>query len=294
MPNKKITQLTINNNPSLSDVFPVVNDGITKQLSFTGLTAFIAPYIDTVNPIFTGGTVSGTTSFTNGITTSTISATTYQNLPLDIRVTGGTYSDGTIIFTNNTGGTFNVTGLTSNSECILRPYKVYTALLTQTGGDNQDSTIGDEGLLLGVTYTITANPDNYDLIPYGAPNSNVGTSFVSTSDGETLPYTASLILTFNSGAPLVTVLENTIGNIWFTYDSVGVYVANSDNLFTINKTVTEMLPERYIENPETIYSYQCFPTTPNKIAIMGILDNESADNTLGTYAQNVIEIRVYN
>jgi len=64
---------------------------------------------------FTGGTVSGATSFTNGLTANTISATTYQNLPTDIRVTGGTYSGSTIIFTNNTGGTFSVTGITTSS-----------------------------------------------------------------------------------------------------------------------------------------------------------------------------------
>ncbi len=44
-----------------------------------------------------------------------ISATTYYNLPTDIRVTGGTYSNGTIVFTNNTGGTFNVIGLNTGS-----------------------------------------------------------------------------------------------------------------------------------------------------------------------------------
>jgi hypothetical protein len=81
MPNKKITQLTINTNPTLSDVFPIVNDGITKQLSLTGLTEFIGPYINTVTPSFTGGTVSGPTNFINGLTANTISATTYQNLP---------------------------------------------------------------------------------------------------------------------------------------------------------------------------------------------------------------------
>jgi len=46
---------------------------------------------------------------------TTISATTYQNLPIDVFVTGGTYDTGisTITFTNNTGGTFNVTGITA-------------------------------------------------------------------------------------------------------------------------------------------------------------------------------------
>lgn len=53
--------------------------------------------------------LTGNTRF-HSVTATTISATTYQGLPLDIFVTGGTYSNGTAIFTNNTGGTFNVTG----------------------------------------------------------------------------------------------------------------------------------------------------------------------------------------
>ena len=57
-----------------------------------------------------GGTVTGNTIFQSGLTSNTISATTYYNLPTDIRVTGGTYTNGTATFTNNTGGTFNVTG----------------------------------------------------------------------------------------------------------------------------------------------------------------------------------------
>jgi hypothetical protein len=62
-----------------------------------------------------GGTVSGRTNFISGLTANTISATTYQNLPIDIRVTGGTYSGSTIIFTNNAGGTFSVTGITTSA-----------------------------------------------------------------------------------------------------------------------------------------------------------------------------------
>jgi hypothetical protein len=63
--------------------------------------------------------VSGTTILYGGLTANTISATTYLNLPSsaggsDIRVTGGTYSNGTALFTNN-GGTFNVTGFSTGS-----------------------------------------------------------------------------------------------------------------------------------------------------------------------------------
>jgi hypothetical protein len=62
---------------------------------------------------FTGGTVTGLTIFTNGLTANTISATTYQNLPIDVFVTGGTYSAGTASFTNNTGSTFSITGFST-------------------------------------------------------------------------------------------------------------------------------------------------------------------------------------
>ena len=56
-----------------------------------------------------------------GLTATTLSATTYQNLPTDIRVTGATYSNNTFTHRNNTGGTYSVlfntvTGLTVNGD----------------------------------------------------------------------------------------------------------------------------------------------------------------------------------
>ena len=52
-------------------------------------------------------TVTGNTSL-QGLTATTISASTYQNLPTDIRVTGATYSNNSFTYTNNTGGQSNV------------------------------------------------------------------------------------------------------------------------------------------------------------------------------------------
>ena len=63
----------------------------------------------------TGDTVTGNFVFIGGISAATISATTYYGLPIDVYVTGGTYSSGTATFTNNTGGTFTVTGFTAGS-----------------------------------------------------------------------------------------------------------------------------------------------------------------------------------
>jgi hypothetical protein len=73
---------------------------------------------------FTGGTVTGDTFFTNGLTATTFSASTYLGLPLDVFVTGGTYDNNTFTYTNNTGGTFDVlfnyvTGLTINGNLTV-------------------------------------------------------------------------------------------------------------------------------------------------------------------------------
>ena len=63
---------------------------------------------------FTGGTVTGSTIFTGGLTANTISATTYQNLPLDISVTGGTSIADGFILTKNDNTQINVTGLSTS------------------------------------------------------------------------------------------------------------------------------------------------------------------------------------
>jgi len=81
------------------------NNTTPFTLNITGLTDNYLP--------LSGGTVIGPTIFQSGITAITISAATYENLPTDVFVTGGTYSSGTTIFTNNTGGTFSITGFQS-------------------------------------------------------------------------------------------------------------------------------------------------------------------------------------
>jgi len=62
----------------------------TNGLSANTISA--TTYYNLPPSTFSGGTVTGPTNFTNGLTANTISATTYYNLPKDIFVTGGTYS----------------------------------------------------------------------------------------------------------------------------------------------------------------------------------------------------------
>ena len=90
------------------------NTGGTFSVLFNTVTGL------TVNGILT---VTGNTSL-QALTATTISATTYSNLPTDIRTTGGTYSNNNFIFTNNTGGTYSVlfntvTGLTVNGGLTI-------------------------------------------------------------------------------------------------------------------------------------------------------------------------------
>jgi hypothetical protein len=73
-------------------------------------------YSKTLNGSYT---ITGDTTVGGQMKATTVSATTYFNLPTDVSVTGVTYSSNTFNFTNNTGGTFNVlfntvTGLTSS------------------------------------------------------------------------------------------------------------------------------------------------------------------------------------
>jgi hypothetical protein len=97
------------------------NNGSSTQIFISGLTGYVG--IGTTTPTQKLH-VSGNTKIDGGLTANTISATTYQNLPTDVRVTGASYSNNTFTYTNNTGGTFNVlfntvTGLTVNGNLIV-------------------------------------------------------------------------------------------------------------------------------------------------------------------------------
>jgi hypothetical protein len=142
---------------------------------------------------------------------------------------------------NNTLRIAETTTTTTTTLPPEPPYKVYTALLTQSGG-NDEQVISTGTLTIGVSYMINIEPGDsvgFDFTNVGASNNNQGTYFVATG---TTPNSWGAeegnvdILDYNTGAPVVTVLENTIGNIWFTYDSMGTFVINSDGLFTQYKT----------------------------------------------------------
>jgi hypothetical protein len=142
---------------------------------------------------FTGGTVTGPTIFTGGLSANTFSASTYFGLPKDVFVTGGTYSNGTAVFRNNTGGTFNVVGLTT-------PF---------TGGTVSGNTIFTNGLTAN---TLSVSSFN------GSTN-----RIVEVNSGGTLSATQEIISAYIvSGSTAANLLENTTN-----WDINGIYTGTT-------------------------------------------------------------------
>ena len=175
----------------------------------------------------------------------------------------------------------------------VQPYKVFTALLTQSGGNITGTILSGDYpynlLNIGVTYEIVVNDGSADFTNVGAPNNIVGTFFIATG---TIPNnwgTGTNQLNYNVGAPVATVLENTIGNVWLTYFDVGTYKCVSDSLFTENKTTISL--DAYCQNGNV--GALIANTTINNSTEFTIITSKGGlgDDFL---QKNRIEIRVYN
>jgi hypothetical protein len=163
-------------------------------------------------------------------------------------------------------------------------YKVYTALLTQSG-DEETANLSSGDLTVGVTYYIDDNPNGADFTNVGAPNNENGTFFLATG---TTPNSWGEFtnLQYTVGAPVVTVLENTLGGIYWTYDGSGIYYANLTGGFIIGKTwmVADTLQNTgaYTQNYKTLDVIELYTFNNANIQVDGLLNNTG------------IEIRVYN
>lgn len=176
-------------------------------------------------------------------------------------------------------------GVIANLVTVATPkYKVYTALLTQSGVDNKLG-LNSGSLTIGVTYLIDENTGGTDFTNVGSPNNNIGTYFVATGVIPNSWGTGGLI--YDTGAPVVTVLENTIGNIWFTYNALGVGGINSDSKFIVNKTVAFGTGTGL--GDDNIINFD-LTTGPDSIFIYTL----SAAGVLTVNYGSPIEIRVYN
>jgi hypothetical protein len=152
--------------------------------TFTVLENDGSSYSASIN-VVTGLTINGNLNVTGTTSSSVISATTYQNLPTDVRVTGATYSNNTFTYTNNTGGTFSVlfntmTGLTINGDLNV------TGTIYSTGSTQFISTTGITisavTLSTGTTYNGINYAGNVDLtIP--SPSGFTGLKIIVKDEG---------------------------------------------------------------------------------------------------------------
>ena len=205
-----------------------------------------------------------------------------------------TGKDKVFVVNENTNTKYGGVDPTGSFQTVdeLRGYKVYTALLTQSGGDGFIE-ITSGLLTVGVSYNITASSTGDDFRNVGGPlittdDEFLETYFVATGTTPT-NWTNETVLGYNTGAPVVTALENTIGNIWFIYENVGAYYAVSNALFPGDKTTCITSQSAYEDTGVTFI----YVDTENKIAIeTGGFDTPGgADDIL---ARTMLEIRVYN
>lgn len=177
-----------------------------------------------------------------------------------------------------------------------RPYKVFTALLTQSGGDNLLELVDGDSVTKGVTYLIDAAGQDTDFSNVGGPKYEGiplnGTYFIATTDEIPNNY-GGAVLIYNTGAPVVTVLENTIGNIWFSYVDEGRYDINSSLLFTRNKTTVLNgggQDNGDISNPGVVYSLY---SDENSIYIWTFQNGSPILQRNNVLINTMLEIRVY-
>jgi len=143
-----VTGNTIVNTLSATTIYATTYQNLPTDVSVTGasynnntftFTNNTGGTFDTSFNTVTGLTINGNLNVTGTTSANVISATTYQNLPANVTITGGTYNAGTATFNNNTGGTFNVTGFftgatgsfgISNSSGVYTFYSTLRSAMT--------------------------------------------------------------------------------------------------------------------------------------------------------------------
>ncbi len=155
-----------------SVVFSFNDGGGFILTGITPLSLFESYTSNTENNLSQKVNKSGDT-MTGTLYVPTISADTYLNLPLDVYVTGGTYTNGNIIFRNNDGGSFGVTGLPIGGA----GGQVYYLNLSQSQNGYQEFSpiaTNQPEQITGVTINALSTKTIASfLTPVGYPNTNL-------------------------------------------------------------------------------------------------------------------------
>jgi hypothetical protein len=179
----------------------------------------------------TGDTVTGNFLINGGLTATTISATTYQNLPLDVYVTGGTFntSNDTITLTRNDGNTVPISGITDWYTTGFT-YLNNTFSIKDNSGSTFNATINTmTGLTVNGNLIVTGNTNLQSLTATTVSATTVLANTIGASGNCVNDIYVSNI---HSCSPLnINPLDE--GNVYFGSTS-GVTVDVSNNRLGIN------------------------------------------------------------
>jgi hypothetical protein len=159
--NNSITSTTIS--ATTYQNLPV--SGLTggDNISVTGSNGnFTISFTGTTGSNFTGGTVSGATIFTDGLTANTISATTYYNLPVSAVTNGdgisASTSGGVVTITNTRPQ--GITGVTGTDGLSSNTTNFITTIINIDKGSSQNIF---KNIQIGGITQFSANSNNSDL-----------------------------------------------------------------------------------------------------------------------------------
>lgn len=181
------------------------------------------------------------------------------------------------------------------------PYKVFTAILTQSGGGSFEQ-IDNGELIPGVTYFINNPSPGMDFTNVGAPNNSIGSYFIATgaipNSWGTNAGTGNNTLGWDSGAPVIKILENTLGvNAGCEYATEGVYILFFDTTLFESPNAYVTLSNPISVNNTNVFSAQAVPIFFNTVGIQTYetLTQTPADGVLGNqFVSSILEIRIYN
>jgi hypothetical protein len=191
---------------------------------------------------FTGGTISGDTIFTQGVTATTLNVNGVS-ITGDTYTTGGTYSSGILNFNYNTGGGYQISGLdTTNTYITGFTYdNINTFNINDNSGNTFSSSINvlsattiSGGTFYGDGSNLTNTPDKY-ITNLSFNNSNYDLTVTrsdSWSDTVSLSILSSDMTitggTYNPGTGVATFTNNSGG----TFNVSGFLVGYTDHYVT--------------------------------------------------------------
>lgn len=200
-------------------------------------------------------------------------------------------------------GTGAVT-VTNTVEPYVAPYKVFTAVVSQAGDNTSPNNLLSGPVQAGVTYKLSGVSVASDFSNVGGPGAGEAiddTYFIAINNETPLNYGGGTLV-YDVATPVVTILENTIGNIYCAYYSGGSYaLLGSSNLFTDGKTFINNAQltgypvfNKFIETDGSFIDrgYFLSKVTQNEISLKAVKNNGALGDDLLT--DMCIEIRVYN